>query len=251
MRKQILILLFICLPTQAMSHDAWKWLSLAGLAGIATIPVIWGIKRLRANKQQMIGKKQVIEGKTIQQYQGIFQGYSLDCGYHAVYNACCLYSNDLDGLLNFKKFKKESTLWKRTVGKTNITSGDIEKIIKTHVPTLRKYQDVSIIDCIESMDNMIEQGAIGGIDHHTMRNIQRFRVKKKPQIVILNTSSGDIYTYYNKSWHWLAVKLEHTKDNMVQMTVVDSLSNIGTNHTKLDQLYNLFVNTDLPGKDLS
>ncbi|MBU1008221.1 hypothetical protein KKA53_04035 [Candidatus Dependentiae bacterium] len=226
--------------------------------------------RWRTNKKIIapIHKRVVVGGRTIKQYHCIPQ-YSADCGYHATYNARCLKQNNFHDLLDYKKFKEESAVWKKAVGKarnskyqggnTNVDSGEIEEIvIKNHVPALRGYnreegmksvyleENVSIIDYVEGIRMMIKEGAIGGVDRHTVRNIKRFRTKQKPQVIILNTASGDVYSHHGSSWHWMAVKFEYDKDNRVQMTVVDSLSGDRMNHPILEQLYHLFVTVDLP-----
>jgi len=219
------------------------------------------------NENATLGKRIII------QYDGLRQGPTADCGYYAIHNAICLSKNDFNALTNEKQFKKEYAIWKKSVengrnsakkrqsGYSNIDSGEIEEIIiKNHVSQLRNKltqngiktvyikNNISIIDYLDGIQTMIEQNAIGGIDRHTLHNINRFRTKKSPQIIILNSSSGNVYLHHSLSWHWFVVKLEHLDNdtNDIQMTVVDSLRGDIKNHPILDQLFHLFVNVKLP-----
>lgn len=245
--------------------------SYAGLAGLAALPALFGINYYFSQKNAPL-KVPLDEPKPevtitrnisnhacdaiIQQYNGIPQGYGADCGYHAIYNAICLATNNIGALNDVEAFEERCSKWKRAVewdrsnkitsGTSNIDSREIEEIIiKRYVPELCSYHNISIISYLDGMNPMIEQGAVAGIDQHTVRNIQRFQEQKKAQVIILNSAKGDVYKHHNKSWHWFVVKLEYNDDDTVQMTVVDSLMGDSTNNPALDKLYHLFAHTNI------
>lgn len=206
--------------------------------------------------------------RTIKQYYAIGQGATADCGYFALYNALCLKTGNIGALFNKGKIKKLINKWKKSVaqarrkkyydtGTSNITSGEMEEIIiKKHISRLRgqHYADgmktvflqanVSLIDNVSMIEQMIKTGVFGGVDRHTIHNIKRFQMKKTPQIILVNNSFGDVYKNYDGSWHWIAIKLEYVHNN-VQCTVVDSLNRDVSNNSILDHLINVFVNGDI------
>ena len=191
--------------------------------------------------------KQVHLGRRVIKRINAIEQKGADCGYHAIFNAMCLKKNCLYALGDKKTFTNSLKQWKKQVGKirntsetSNISSGEIEAIIKKQVSSLRSGNDikknVSLIDNINDADTMVQEKCI---DLHLCSNIRRFQERRTPQIVILNPSDGDVQANYRESWHWLAVRLEWLDRSTVQMTVVDSLG--GQNDAILDRLYNLFV----------
>jgi len=259
--------------------------SYKGLIGLGALPVLYGANKFynREPDPEEYGTEEklsesdnstVIQGKKIIGHARVLSQYGANCGYHAIYNALGFVNKQIS-LTDEEEFETRLTEWKQTVengrrkqlfgqagtrqtGTSNINSGEIETIIQNHVPTLAGEplcKNVSTIDCLDMMKKMIEQGAIAGTDRHTVNNIARFRKYKEPQIVILNSSSGDVYTKHAASWHWFAVKIEHGPNDMVSMTIADSLGSYygktslkdyGYNDTILEKLRYLFVEMKLP-----
>lgn len=218
--------------------------------------------------------KYVFVGKRkFAKYAVVRQGYNADCGYHAVYNALCLAKNNFYDLCNSKKFESTTRSWKKAVFKarncqsfSDVDSREIEEIIiKKHVPALRGKHNgeekqnvflkdnISLIDNLDSIQQMITVGAIAGIDKHTIDNIQRFRKRRTPQIIILNNSSGDIYANHSDSWHWLTIKLEQVDEDghTVKISIFDSIGKqvvsklSPSTEALMEKVYHLFVNTPL------
>jgi len=192
-------------------------------------------------------QKQVHLGKRVIKRINAIGQEGADCGYHAVYNAICLKKNSMYALGDKKTFYGLRDRWKKqvlakreTCDASNISSGEIEAIIKKQVSNLRSGKElkknVSLIDNINDADTMVQEKCI---DPHLCANIRRFQERRAPQVVILNPSDGDVQANYRDSWHWLAVRLEWLDKVTVLITVVDSLG--GQNDAILDRLYDLFV----------
>ena len=230
---------------------------------------------------QLVGhfKKMVDLGpRVVNQYRGLLQGHTSLCGYYALYNALCFTKKNFKSLINKKNFEKQYNKWKKSVaqsrkrkektltgylsGYSNVDSGELENIIKMHVPQLRgKYSqdefkdvhlkdNVSVIDNIYFLERAIKVGALAGVDLHTVKNIDSFRNNQAAQTIIVNDSYGVEYGDHASSWHWLAIKLEYIEEKTIQITVVDSLGNDMRKHPILDRIYNLFVNVKVPSSTL-
>lgn len=188
------------------------------------------------------------------------QSEFIDCGYRALYYASRLAKYDIAGVFDENKYESVSLPWKKAVlkyreskgrsGFTNVSSEELEDVvIKKHVSCLRGQnsedgmrqvhvkRNVSIIDNIGFVRMLVKDGAVAGLDKHTLNNLANFKRSGERQIIILNTSS-DIFSYgqYSSCFHYICVELTKI-NNGTKIRIFDSLRSNDCDENTLDIKY--------------
>jgi len=189
----------------------------------------------------------------VRQLPGLGQWWTCDCGYYALYNALCLKTDNLAGLVDREAFDIRLRRWieivRENARRNNI---DLEHddwlrpellniLIEQDVGQLRSEEDVkSLADNVSLLEKDTVDPALVEVDGGLIldadrarglgiyEQIQRFRNFNDSQIVLVWVSN-----------HWLAFKLSWENDIPV-ITVVNSSGTDTRFHTITTWLYHLF-----------
>lgn len=180
----------------------------------------------------------------------------VDCGYHALYNAVCLFNADYRGLVfrDEHNFDKQLEDWKAYLQQKGerVRNG----LDAVHVGDLVNHFDffalikrlgagegeidifVDNVSLVGNLNQLIGQFRRNAGDNNPLfqsifQNMQRFRndSANNPQVIILHTGG----------YHWIALKIERNRDNTGDhMIVVDSINHDYRHRELLMQVYYMF-----------
>lgn len=213
----------------------------------------------------------------------------LDCGFHSLYNAVCLATENYAGLVNRTTFNERLLEWKTLLRQQNalaqargattfIGVDQMETIIQGSeyfVPVRRNQQqllnqdgenpiynylndNISIIFDLNGLEAIFSRNPaenrdilLAGDNNHVLHNIRQFRQDPvRHGRQVIVVNDGYMRNGYAHGAHWFAMVIKHNSDNQTDsIQITDSIGSDYRKRSIINRVYRLF-RTDRNNQDL-